>query len=346
MRLRRKRIVNLALQGGGSHGAFTWGVLDRLLEDERLAVEGISGASAGAMNAVVLAHGLTRGGPDEARRALAEFWGRVAEEARSGPLALGQGLVDLLLRRHGLEWSPGLKGYLVLSQMVAPAQLNPLNINPLREIVLSLIDFERLRRDCPIKLFIAATQVRTGKIKVFRNPELSADVVLASACVPSIFPPVEVDGDLYWDGAYTGNPPVFPLLYHCRHRDVIIVLLSPLERPTPPVTASEIRQREAEIMFDAAFLREMHAITRAKERLATRWLTLGRLERTLERKNFHVIAAQDLMASLSPSTKLQTSSDFLTMLRDRGRADAEEWLQAHFATLGARSSVNLGELFG
>jgi len=341
---RQTKMVSLALQGGGAHGAFTWGVLERLLEEERIGIEGISGASAGAMNAVLLAHGLTQGGRDEARRVLAAFWERVAEASRLSPMQ--PTLLDKLAGGHGMEWSPGFRATEALSRVLSPYELNPMNLNPLRDILLAFVDFDRLRRDCPLKLFIAATQVRTGALRVFRTPELTADVLLASACLPRLHQAVEIEGEAYWDGGYTGNPPLFPLIWHCRHRDVLVVVLGPLRRRNVPRSASDIRSRESELMFMAAFLREIGAIAQVKEELGRELLTVGRLERRLKRANLHVIEAEDLLGGLSPSSRLNTRWEFLTMLREHGRAKAEEWLTANFTRLGTGSSVDLGELFG
>jgi len=344
MKRRKRKMVSLALQGGGAHGAFTWGVLERLLEDERIRIEGISGASAGAMNAVLLASGLTVGGRDDARRVLTEFWHRVAGANRLSPVQ--PTLLDKLAGGYGLEWSPGFRATEALSQVLSPYELNPMNFNPLEEILHSLIDFDRLRRDCPLRLFIAATQVRTGTLRVFETHELTAEVLLASACLPRLHQAVEIDGEAYWDGGYSGNPPLFPLIWHCRHRDVVMVVLGPLRRRGVPRNAADIRSRESELMFMAAFLREVGAIARAKAELGSELFTLGRLERRLKRANLHLIEAEDLLGGLSPSSRLNTRWDFLTMLRDHGRAKADEWLARNFERVGTESSVNLGELFG
>jgi len=208
------------------------------------------------------------------------------------------------------------------------------------------VDFERLRQECPVKLFIAATQVRTGTLRVFRNDELTADVLLASACLPRLHQAVEIEGEAYWDGGYTGNPPVFPLIWHCRHRDIILVVLGPLQRRGVPRSPSDIRSRESELMFMAAFLREIGAIAQAKEALERELFTFGRLERRLKRANLHVIEAEDLLSRLSPTSRLNTRRDFLLMLRDHGRVRAQEWLDANFDRLGTGSAVDLGDLLG
>ena len=343
MKRQTEKVLSLALQGGGAHGAFTWGVLDRLLEEERIRIQGISGTSAGAMNAVMLAHGLTGGGPDAARRALAEFWEQVSTAGRLSPVQ--PTLLDALAEKHGLEWSPGFRASEALSRVLSPYDVNPLNLNPLKEILLALVDFDRLQRDCSLQVFIAATQVRTGMLRIFQTAELTVEVLLASACLPRLHQAVEIEGEAYWDGGYTANPPLFPLIWHCRHRDIVMVLLGPLQRRAVPRSASDIRSRESELMFMAAFLREIGAIARAKEELGKELFTLGRLERRLKRANIHLIEAEDLLSGLSPSSRLNTRLDFLTMLRDHGRAQTERWLKANFSRLGAGSSVNLDDLF-
>ena len=248
----KKTGISLALQGGGSYGAFTWGVLDRLLEDERIELKGVSGASAGAINAAGLAHGLTIGGRQGARRALADFWNSVA-----GTL-------------------PGsLAGSLVfLTRFLSPSQINPFNLNPLRDILAAQLDFERLRSACELPIFISATNVRTGMPRLFRTREISAEVLLASACLPSIHRTVEIDGEAYWDGGLSANPPVRPLLYECEAADIVMVLLHAERRPELPVTADDISARWTELSFSATLFSELDGISLAK-REAERSTVLG-----------------------------------------------------------------------
>jgi NTE family protein len=338
----RSRIVNLALQGGGSHGAFTWGVLDRLLEDGRIEFEGISGTSAGAMNAVVLADGLMKGGRDGARQALARFWESVASHA---PINLPANLLEPPGPGSDGSLSPTLKALMALMRNFSPYQLNPLDLNPLRRIVTEQIDFERLRAECKLKLFVAATQIRTGKLRLFRTEELSADALLASACLPALHHAIEIDGEAYWDGAYSANPAVFPLFYECASPDVIVVLLNPLTRSETPHSAEDIRNRVSELGFNSTFLREMRMIAQATEESEQALFPLGRLERRLRQMNFHLIEAEQLMSQLAVDSKLNAHLPFITMLRDQGRVQAEMWLEKNFPTIGERSSVNLNELF-
>jgi NTE family protein len=228
---RKRKVINLALQGGGAHGAFTWGVLDRLLEDERLVIEGISGTSSGAMNTVALAYGMTIDGREGARRVLADLWARIGIDSPSD---------TLFTDGYRIDHSLALEGSLALTRVLSPYELNPLNFDPLREIITSLIDFEQLRSECPLKLYIAATQVRTGKLRLFETKEISPEALLASARVPSLHHAIVIDGEPYWDGGYTGNPALFPLFYNCDSRDMVIVLLHPLSRPDLPTSVSSI----------------------------------------------------------------------------------------------------------
>jgi NTE family protein len=304
----QSKVISLALQGGGSHGAFTWGVLERLLEDERIEIEGISGASAGAMNAAVLAHGLTTGGREGARGALADFWGSVASRAPS-PLA---------------------ESLLFLSRFLAPSQFNPLNLNPLRDILAAQIDFERLRTDGELRLFIAATNVRTGMPRLFRKTEITADVLLASACVPWIHRIVEIEGEAYWDGGLGANPPVRPLIYECEARDIVLVLLHAARRPDLPVTADDISSRATEMSFTSALFSELEGIGLAKREAERSPWSFGRLERRLRGLNLHRIAAPEAVGQMSMQSRLNTHSVFIAALHDAGKEQAETWLQEQF----------------
>ena len=245
------RPISLALQGGGSHGAFTWGVLDRLLEDERIDFEGVSGASAGAVNAVVMAHGMTAGGRDGAREALRKFWESVAAKAHFGsrPEDLSAPATDGT--QSGA--SAGLESFLSMMRHFSPRQFNPLDVNPLRDILTEQVDFERLRAECAIDLFIATTQVSTGMLRLFRTRQVTLDVLLASACVPGLHHAIEIEGDAYWDGGLTANPPIFPLVHQCAARDLLMILLQPSQRADTPTSAGEIRRRLNEISFSSAF---------------------------------------------------------------------------------------------
>ncbi|ATE61123.1 patatin-like phospholipase family protein [Thauera sinica] len=329
--------VSLALQGGGAHGAFTWGVLDALLEDGRLEFDGVSGTSAGAMNAVVLADGLERGGRDGAREALRRFWEAVASAA---PFDLSVGA-----DAETGTLAPGIRMLLYWARQFSPSQLNPFDINPLRDVISAQIDFERLRATSRLKLFVAATHANTGRLRLFRTHELSVAALLASACLPSIHHTIEVDGEPYWDGGYSANPAIFPLVYDCSATDIVLVLLSPLLHGQTPHSAEEIRARQMDLAFNATFLREMRSLAHAREYASRSLLPLGRLERRLKRVHFHLIAADELLSQLATETKLTTSLAFLEMLRERGRAHAADWLEAHRWEIGRRSSVDIGGVF-
>lgn len=337
---RPRKVLSLALQGGGAHGAFTWGVLDRLLEEERIKIAAISGTSSGAMNAVMLAQGMTSGGRDRARQILARFWERVADHAPVDPI------MGNLLNGGAQDTPSWLEPYLNLARFISPYQLNPLDLNPLRAIVTELVDFEQLRRRCPIRLFVAATRVRSGVIRIFTNQELSIEVLLASACLPSLHSPIEIDGEIYWDGGFSGNPVVFPLIFEGGHGDILLVLLHPPDRPDIPLTAKAISERSAEFKFSAGFLLEMRTIAEMRARAGRGFLPLGRLDRRLQKLKFHLIEKDEWIPPLSRSSKFNVQWPFLTRLYDQGRDHADRWLEQHFHALGRRSTVDINLRFG
>lgn len=329
------RKVNLALQGGGAHGAFTWGVLERLLEEPGLVFEGISGTSAGAMNAVMLASGWQQGGREGARELLARFWQEVSLHALpEHPAALSTEGVGTTLARMMLQ----------VSHFVSPYDMNPLDINPLRGLVERLVDFEALRDDSPFRLFIAATDVQTGKIRLFRERELQTEHLLASACLPNLHQAIEVDGSSYWDGGFSGNPAVYPLIFDCRSDDVLVVLLQPLLRGGTPSSAAAIQERISEFGFQTTFLREMRAISHIKQEVERSPFAFGLFERRMRRLRMHLIEADELLATLGRATKYDPRLHFLESLKNRGRQQAESWLAQHFDAIGYRSSCDL-ELF-
>jgi NTE family protein len=331
--------VSLALQGGGSHGAFTWGVLDRLLQEENLSIEAITGASAGAVNAVVLAHGYLQNGADGARQALKDFWERVSLKVpgifASDEFNAAMNLVP------SVDMSMGLSMFAALARVLSPYQLNPFDINPLRDILAAQIDFERLQRDGRIKLFIAATQVSTGMLKIFRNKQITLDAVLASTCLPAMHRAVEIDGEAYWDGGFTANPPIFPLLHQCSARDIIVVLLHRNPHSSVPVTADEIYSRLTDIGFSAALLTELQGVALAMREAQRGWFVFGRLERRLRRLNVHLIDSREFMSRLSGLSKLNAQASFIQTLHGEGRLQAENWLQQKGQHLGVRSSFDL-----
>lgn len=337
----RGRPVNLALQGGGAHGAFTWGVLDALLEDDRLEIESMSGTSAGAMNAVVVAHGLS--GPDgsrqRARDGLAQFWQSVAEASRFSPFRRGP--LAWLTGSWSLDSNPFFLTADLMQRLLSPYQVNPANHNPLIRILQEQVDFDRVRRCDRVQVFVTATTVRTGRPRVFRHDELTAEHIMASACLPMVYQAVEIDGEAYWDGGYMGNPALWPLIYRGGSRDVVLVQINPLERPEVPRTAREIINRLNEITFNASLYREMRAIA-----FVSRLLDQGVLDpRDYKKMHVHLIAGEDEMQRLSASSKWNTEWDFLCWLRDLGRAQAAAWLDTHAGSVGRRSTVDIGAAF-
>jgi len=334
----QRKTISLALQGGGSHGAFTWGVLDRLLEDDRIDIEGISGASAGSMNAVVLAYGHVVGGRAGAREALRQFWNSVSAKA---PFSF---VNEAEPGGAGANSPPFVRTLTSLTRFFAPYQLNPLDIDPLRGILADQIDFARLRADATLKLFIAATDVRTGRLRLFRNDELTLEALLASACLPTLHRPIEIDGAAYWDGALSANPPLYPLLHHCSAPDVLVVLLHPSRREELPTTGEEIWQRFTEISFASTFFTELDGLVRAKLETDRTRFALGRLERKLRALNLHVIANDELMSQLSADSRLNVQPAFINGLFEHGRHRADAWLRLKFPFVGRRSSVRLRSL--
>ena len=328
--------VDLALQGGGSHGAFTWGVLDRLLEEPWLRFIGISGTSAGAMNAAVMVAGHAAGGAAGARDALEAFWRRVSEAARLSPFQRSP--LDILLGRWTLDYSPMFVAMDLASRLFSPYDLNPGGLNPLRDVLADSIDFGQLAK-APIKLFITATNVHTGRGRVFRNAEVTPDVMLASACLPTLFQAVEIDGEPYWDGGYSGNPTLTPLVRECDASDTIIVPINPIERPGTPRTARDILNRLNEISFNSPAIKELRMIALLQQAAdpgggeGAIWASM-RIHRV----------RNDVMVELGYSSKLNAEWDFLAMLRDRGRAAAEEFLAEHGHDLGKRSTMDLSKL--
>ncbi|HZP86972.1 MAG TPA: patatin-like phospholipase family protein [Burkholderiales bacterium] len=334
----RKRI-NLALQGGGAHGAFAWGVLDALLEDGRLDIEAVSATSAGAMNAVVLADALTQGDADHARERLAAFWRAIADAGeRYNPV---RPLRDVFGRALPIEQSPLYWMFDSLIRTLSPYQLNPFNFNPLRDVLQAHVDFERLRRTDGMHVHLCATNVETGKVRVFDRKELTADAVLASACLPFLFQAIEIDGAHYWDGGYIGNPAIFPLIYESESRDVVIVHINPIVRPGVPKTAPEIMNRINEISFNSSLMREMRAIA-----FVTRLIDSGKVEASeMKQMLIHSIRDDEAMTAHSVASKLNPDWDFLCRLRDSGRGVAQRWLRTHHEAIGKRSTVDLDAEF-
>lgn len=333
-----KRPINLALQGGGAHGAFSWGVLDRLLEDERIGIEAITGASAGAMNAVALAAGFADGDREAARVCLRRFWEGVLRESRTSPLRRSPW--EAFLGGWGLDISPAFVMFDLVTRVASPYDFNPLNINPLRDLLVELVDFDAVRKS-PVKVFVSATNVETGRAQVWDKQVLTADHVMASACLPWLFQAVEIDGVPYWDGGFTGNPALWPLFDDCESDDVVLVQINPVRRPGAPRTARDIINRVNEITFNASLLRDLRAVD-----FVARLIEAERLEGTGYRKMLmHAIADEAALAELGASSKFNVEPEFIDMLFGKGRAAADAWLKAHLRDLGRRSSVNIRKLF-
>lgn len=335
-----QKLVNLAIQGGGAHGAFAWGVIDRLLEDERLYIEGISGTSAGSMNAAVLAYGLLIGGPEGAKESLHNFWFDIARTGALYNISKQLPWEAFLYGRYNMSQSLLPKLFENITRTFSPYQLNPFDFNPLKEVLLKNVDFNRLQECQVTKLFLSATNVRTGQVRVFRTDEITSDVVLASSCLPFIFKAVEIDGEYYWDGGYTGNPSLFPFFYHVESSDIIIIHINPIERPAPPTMPGEIFNRINEISFNSALLKEFRAIAFV-HKLLDEDLIKDEYKKDFKYVLLHSISADNALSDLSVASKLSSDWDFLIMLRNRGRAMANEWLARNFNKIGVQSSLDL-----
>ncbi len=336
---RPKKHVDLALQGGGAHGAFTWGVLDALLEDGRLHFDAISGTSAGAMNAVALVDGLKRGGATGARDQLAKFWKGVSRD--SGTLGAADDILDRLFGFWHMPTLSPFAYYQQLTSLVSPYSINPLNINPLKDLVAKLIDFEAVRASQHPRLFISATDVRTGKIKVFSGHEVTAEALAASACLPFLFQAVEIGEEAYWDGGYMGNPALFPFFDGGGAQDILLIQINPVERREVPRTASAIMERVSEITFNASLLREFRAID-----FVNRMLEEKRLDPTRYRLNrLHRIDAGQALAATGGATKLDTSWRFFQELHKAGHRAGKEWLAEHFDDIGVSATLDLRQEF-
>jgi len=327
--------INLALQGGGSHGAFTWGVLDKMFEDGRVWIEAISGTSAGAMNAVVAAQGMYDGGGAGARAELERFWRAVSKSGENSPFR--RNTLDKLQGNWSLDSSPGYIWMDLLNRLASPYDTNPLRINPLRNLVEDFVDFRKVRDCKDMGIFISATNVETGRVRIFQRNELSVDVVMASACLPSVFHAVEIDGIPYWDGGFMGNPVLSPFIDQSPCDDITIVQINPVERKGTPRTARDIQNRINEITFNSSLLKELRTIE-----LVDRLLDSGRLSgNEFRRMNVHIIEATTEMQNLGASSKLNAEWEFLVHLKEIGRNAAERWIDRHFDDIGKTSTVDL-----
>lgn len=334
---RKPVLVDLALQGGGAHGAYTWGVLDRLLEEPWLEYDGISGTSAGAMNAVVMAYGLAKGGREQAQVELENFWRKVAEAATLSPFRRGP--LEILTGRWTLDYSPAFVAMDIASRLFSPYDLNVHGGNPLHDVLTSCVDFSLLTKGGP-RLFVTATNVHTGRGRVFRNAEMTPEVLLASACLPTMFQAVEIDGAYYWDGGFAGNPTITPLVRECKSEDTILVSINPVERPGIPRTAMEIQNRLNEISFNSPLLKELRMAAILRQ-VADPGTGEGAV---WAKMRIHRVAGEEIMLQLGYSSKLLAEWPFFCMLREEGRKAAERFLRDVGPDVGVRSTLDIDRL--
>ena len=331
--------VGIALQGGGAHGAFTWGVLDRLLEVDHIVAEAMCGTSAGAVNAVTCAYGLHVGGPKMAKQLMDQLWRKIA---RSGNL-FKPGNFDKLFGGGDMYHSPGYMLFNNMTQYMSPYNFNPFNYNPLRDILTDLIDFKELQMYNKKKLFICATNVKTNRARIFSNKEITVDAVLASACLPLLFQAVNIDGEYYWDGGYMGNPPIFPIITNTTLRDIVLIKINSINISSVPTTARDIADRINEISFNSSLINEMKMIHYRNELIRNGILNT---EDTNNREIFvHTISGYDALSQLNYSSKMNTSWEFLLDLKERGRQTASQWLESDYKQVGIKSSFDVEEHF-
>ncbi|MBS1651334.1 MAG: patatin-like phospholipase family protein [Bacteroidetes bacterium] len=336
----KNKHVGIALQGGGAHGAFTWGVLDRLLEEETLIADVMCGTSAGAINAVACAYGLHVGGPAKAKEILDKMWRKIS---LSGSFLFKPGIFDKTFGNGDIFNSPGYIWFNTLSQVFSPYNLNPFNFNPLRDIIAELIDFDELHAYNHKKLFICATNVKTNRAKIFSNKEITLDAVMASACLPFLFQAVEIEGEYYWDGGYMGNPPIFPLITNSSIRDIVLIKINSIIINSVPTTARDIADRVNEISFNSSLINEMRLIHYRNELIRNGIL---KTDNKTNREIFiHTISGYDALSQLSYSSKMNTSWEFLHSLKLKGREIAEHWLEKDFAGVGIKSTFDVEEHF-
>ena len=332
--------IALAIQGGGAHGAFSWGVLDRLIEDGRFKIEGVTGTSAGGMNAIAVAQGMMTGGNQQARATLKNFWEKISEAGKNSSLN-NRGPVDKLLGKYTMHNSPGFLVFEALSRMFSPYELNPLGTDPLRKTIMECFDFDALRKFKGMKAYLCATHVFTGKLRVFGLDELSPEALLATACLPTIHNAVKVEGEYYWDGGFIGNPVLFPLIYNCETPDIVLMQLNPTVRNTLPTTAREISDRLNEITNNASVVREMRAVS-----LISDMIDQGLLDKNkVKRVHMHLIEDEEVFSELGWSSKLNTEWEFLSHLFEKGRKCADKWIKENYEHIGKKSTAPIKEHF-
>ncbi|MBI2721702.1 MAG: patatin-like phospholipase family protein [Bacteroidetes bacterium] len=336
----KKKPVGIALQGGGAHGAFTWGVLDRLLEEEAVVAEAICGTSAGAVNAVACAYGLQIGGPQKAKELLEELWRRVA---LSGSYLFKPGTYDKVYGSGDIYNSAGYMLFNAMTQVLSPYNFNPFNYNPLKDILSNLIDFKELQEYNKKKLFICATNVKTNRAKIFSNKEITVDAVMASACLPFLFQAVEIGGEFYWDGGYMGNPPISPLITNTGLRDIVLVKINSININSVPTTARDIADRVNEISFNSSLINEMKLIHYRNELIRH---GVVKTDNKSNREIFvHTISGYEALSQLNYSSKMNTSWEFLLDLKNKGRAIAEKWIANDFKEVGLKSTFDVEQHF-
>lgn len=336
------KAINLALQGGGAHGAFAWGVLDKICEDGRLWVDGISAASAGAMNAVVFSYGLMIDGKPGARKALHDFWFDVGSSSKMYGPASGSAWKAMVFGWENMDMTSSFYGFDAFTKAFSPYQFNPLGINPLRSIVKKHVDFDLLRENRKTKLFVSATNVRTNRIKIFHCDDISVDAVMASACIPTLFQAVEVDGEHYWDGGYMGNPALYPLAYETTTTDVLIVHINPVERDEIPRTPIQIFNRINEISFNSSLMRELRSLQFAKRLVEEDMIRQEALDNfRFDKFYIHSVRADEATGPLSVASKMSPDWTFLCYLRDQGRKFMQDWLDENFDDVGEGSTIDL-----
>ncbi|MCI4624710.1 MAG: patatin-like phospholipase family protein [Candidatus Magnetoovum sp. WYHC-5] len=334
--------INLALQGGSTHGSFTWGVLDRLLEETDLDIVGVSATSAGAVNGSLLVYGLLKGGKEEARKVLSEFWEKLAQKSLFSPLNQPT-IIDRLYAEHpgNMNFNPVFWFFSTITRLYSPYQLMPFDINPLRDVLNEIIDFKVLQSSDHPKLFLSATNVKTGKIKIFSKDELSIKAVLASACLPFTFKSVEINNEYYWDGGYMGNPALYPLFYNTNCPDLLLVQINPINIPHVPTTAGDIVNTTTRIAFNSSLMREMRAVLFINSLVAKGFDDGGKLKRA----HIHMIEAEDVMNTLNETSKMNLSGDFLSYLFNIGRQRAHAWIEANYDKIGKESSCSVEDIF-
>lgn len=335
-----QKTIAIAVQGGGAHGAFSWGVIDRLLEDGRFKIEGLTGTSAGAMNAVAVAQGLMKGGAPQAREELRHFWKELSNTGKHSPLN-NRGPIDRMMENFTMYNSPGFMMFDLLSRVFSPYELNPMGVDPLKKIIEKCFDFKKLRNYKGCKVYLCATHVVSGKLKIFSLDELRLECLLATACLPTIHSAVQVDGEYYWDGGFIGNPVFFPLIYNCETPDIVLIQLNPSIRTKIPITAREISDRLNEITNNASVLREMRAIFFISELIDKEIVEKGKLKRIY----MHLIDDEETFQNLGWSSKLNTEWEFLTHLFEKGRTAADKWIKKNYDKIGKETTAPIKEHF-